>query len=101
MKFTVARRVGIAIGAGMLIAAAWSGTAQAASTPAASPATTAVVAAPAASGRHWCGFSYDKCVQDQNTFQHYGYKVSPIYYAEGNTCTPEHTCNGYWFDWWE
>lgn len=93
---TLVRRAGFAVAAGVLLGATWTGTA------AASTATSADAASPAASGRTWCGFDYDPCVQALNITRHNGFQTSPLYWAgTDNTCIPEHTCNGYWFDWWE
>jgi hypothetical protein len=106
MMSTVVRRVGFTIAAGVVLGAAWTGTAAAAPAEQASHATVAVQSAtPAtatASGRNWCGFNYDTCIQSQNTFRHYGYNVGPLYWAgTDNTCLPGSQCNGYYFDWWE
>ena len=100
MIATVARRAGFTLAAGVLLGATWSGTAAAATPePAAAVANTV---SPAASGRDWCGFDYDTCVQAQYTYRHYGYNVGPLYWAgTDNTCIPGHDCNGYYFDWWE
>lgn len=105
MMRTVARRIGFTIAAGVVLGATWSGTASAATTEHAAPAIAAVdsgVAAPAASGRKWCGFDYDTCEASRLEFVHYGYQTSPLYWAgTDNTCAPESQCNGYYFDWWE
>jgi hypothetical protein len=105
MVSIVLRRAGFAVAAGVLLGATWSGTASAATAEHAAPAAVAVssgTASAPASGRNWCGFNYDPCIQSQNTFRHYGYNVGPLYWAgTDNTCTPGSSCNGYYFDWSE
>lgn len=92
MNATVIRRAAVAIGSGALLATAWIA-------PAAAQNTADVAAAK--SGTVWCGFNYDKCVQERLAYQHYGHHVGPLYNAgTGNTCPPESSCNGYWFKWW-
>jgi hypothetical protein len=96
MITTAVRRAGLMAAAGVLLTAAWSGTASAA------PAEQAAPASAQASGRNWCGFAYDPCIYQQELATHNGYQVSPLYWAgTDNTCIPGHQCNGYYFDWWE
>lgn len=93
MKATVIRRAAVALGSGALLATAWAGPV-AAQTPADVSAK--------ASGEVWCGFNHDACEQKRLTYKHYGYSVSPLYWAgRDNTCVPETSCNGYWFKWWD
>jgi len=96
MIATLARRAGVTLAAGVLLGAAWTGTAAAATTSA-----NATPASAQESGRTWCGVAYDPCIQAQNITRHNGFQVSPLYWAgTDNTCVPGHECNGYWFDWW-
>lgn len=101
MMSTLARRAGFTLAAGVMLGVALAGTASAATVAHAAPAVTASVAAPADSGRKWCGFDYDTCEASRLEFVHYGYQTSPLYWAgTDNTCAPESQCNGYYFDWW-
>lgn len=105
MISTVVRRVGLTIGASLLLGGTWTGTAVAAPLVHA-PVSVAVhsgIAAPAgSSGRTWCGFDLDRCGQTRNMYLHYGIHVGPLTWGgSDNTCPPEDSCNGYYFDWWD